>query len=86
MSGIALNLSINPMKTILIIALLLMAGFCTAQDSVKTDSVLINLKAKYAKLQKEYFDFKDELMRYEGRLQMLEVLIREEELRVLSIE
>jgi len=71
------------MKTLFICILLFICIGVHAQDSVKTDSTDIkNLKARYTKLQKEYFDWKDELMRYEGRLQMLEVLIREEELKL----
>lgn len=75
------------MKTLFIIILLFVCVQLHAQGSVKTDSTdLKNLTARYQKIQKQYFDLKDELMRYEGRLQMLEVLIREEEIRIKNAE
>ena len=65
---------------IFLVFLLLAATSSYAQDSTKTDGLNSeDLKALHKKEQAGYFKLKDELLRIEGRLQMLEYLISQED-------
>lgn len=71
------------MKKIITIIFLFICVNIYSQESVSIDSTDYKTTiARYEKLKKEYYDLKDELLRYEGRLQILELLIREEDLKI----
>jgi len=73
------------MKKLFAVILFFICVSAKAQDSTAVDSTdYKKYTALYVKMKKDYTLLLDELRRYEGKMQLLEIFIREEELKILN--